>query len=129
MKVHILDEPGQLSLSIDVGYGLFATYEVRNWDLAEARYVDVGKGTNTDSVPDTFDLGQARALVGQRFLLEVMISSPSGAHYQYSARISLEQARKPLSGGAAELFGVAANGITSLRTVIEIAGPGQPPQD
>ncbi|MGH7676341.1 MAG: hypothetical protein ACREMV_13805 [Gemmatimonadales bacterium] len=100
-QVKIQPEGGVLSVDVAIGHGQIGAFQLTLFDAEGANPVDVGKGVNTDNVPDDFEIPVPPANVnGQILLWTIQVASPSGGgRERYSTDVRIRQGGTAVRGG------------------------------
>ena len=112
-KIAVLKSGGpQPDIEIIIGQTNFAKYRIDLWDNAGANPDEIGVGTNVDSIPDEFSLGESVAkLAGRLLSWTVTITSFTGKPGDlYSVIVRITQDGKVVKGGQIVDAGLLVNG-------------------
>lgn len=83
---------GVPEVEIVIGQAQFGTYEIYLWDSDGTSPRLIGKGLNTDSLPDVHPIGPAAALGGKKMTWQCVVSAPKKSPGQkYSVTVIVRQ--------------------------------------
>ncbi len=100
-QVRINPNGGPLSVAVVIGHAQIGAFQVSLYDAAGANPVDVGKGVNTDNIPDVFEVPVQPSELNRRILhWNIQVASPSGSPGErYSTEVRIQQDGSTVEGG------------------------------
>ena len=92
-QVRINPSGGPVSVAVVIGHAQIGAFQVSLYDAAGANPVDVGKGVNTDNIPDVFEVPLPPAELDKRILhWNVQVASAAGGPGErYSTEVRIQQ--------------------------------------
>ncbi len=100
-QVKINPAGGRLSVAVVIGHAQIGAFEVSLYDAEDRNPQDIGKGVNTDNIPDVFEIPAPPAELNRRILWwSIHVASPSGgAGERYSTEVRVQQDGQTVHGG------------------------------